>query len=70
VRKSERFVRTVIRRFNLLLKAIQELRGRVGAMLPEDECATFEVVDFFARFLRSVTAETGVAVAVEALATL
>jgi hypothetical protein len=39
-------------------------------MLPEDECATFEVVDFFARFLRSVMAETGVAAVVEATAAL
>jgi hypothetical protein len=70
VRWSEHFVRTLIRWFNLLLKAIQELRGRVGAMLPEDDCVTFEVVDFFARFLRSVTAETSVVAAVEALAAL
>ena len=39
-------------------------------MLPEDERATFEVVDFLARFLRSVMAETGVTVAVEATAAL
>jgi hypothetical protein len=39
-------------------------------MLPDDDCATFEIVDFFARFLRSVTAETGVVAAVEALAAL
>jgi len=62
-------VRALITQFNLLLKAIQELRGRVGAMLPE-ECATFEVVDFFARFLRSVMAETGVTLVVEATAAL
>jgi hypothetical protein len=39
-------------------------------MLPKDKCRTFEIVDFFARFLRSVTAETGVAAVVEATAAL
>jgi hypothetical protein len=39
-------------------------------MLPEDDCATFEVVDFFARFLRSVTADVGVVAEVETFAAL
>lgn len=41
-------------------------------MLPDDECATFEAVDFFVRFLRSVMAETGAVgvVVVEATAAL
>lgn len=39
-------------------------------MLPEDDRATFEVVDFFARFSRSVMAEIGVIGLVEATAAL
>jgi hypothetical protein len=46
------------------------MTGRVGAMLPEDDHATLEVVDFSARFLRSVMAEAGAVAAVEALAAL
>lgn len=39
-------------------------------MLPEDECVTFELVDIFARSLRSVMTETGVKDVVEATAAL
>jgi hypothetical protein len=39
-------------------------------MLPEDESVFSKVVDLCARFLCLVTAQTGVVIAVEALATL
>jgi hypothetical protein len=39
-------------------------------MLPGDECVFSKVIDLCARFLCLVTAETGVAVAVEVLAAL
>jgi hypothetical protein len=55
---------------SIYLRRHPGIEGRIGAMLPKDKCRTFEIVDFFARFLRSVTAETGVAAVVEATAAL